>query len=844
MGSGAENYIYALGQVNSAASVMGEDIAKKTGLKYRNVTDTDYLQEILTKDDNNIIAVFFDSLTTDMIKVCNEKCSECENHPLYFCTDSAVVIPGMPDYQENITIIPERDCNNCVVGNLITKAVNEHANKLKSGDNYERSGNYFYSAPFSYFILDDAGFCIDVNRKWIENLGYDRKEVRGRYFGDFISPDSQKLFSDEFSGIQKEGEVNDLRFKLQKKNVDVISVSVDGRAEKNPDGSVKNILCTLRDISKEDMLEWEYERAKKSYLHSYDPMGWLNIDGSIRDANIAATKLLGYSNEELKTMDMWDFYTDIPRAGWKIFLKGLRLKKSIVLDVLLKNSDGLGFPVKINASVLKIKDDELILLHGQETSRIIAQQEVLNRELFRYEKFFSNFQGIVYMSSANGRGIFVKGLTEKITGYREEDFLNGEINWMKLIHPDDFKIIKNSSHEIQNFEGFNKVVDYRIITKSGDIRWVRDSVQNYISEDSVPLVSGFIMDITDQKRAEDELKRKEDRYRTLSNASDQVVAVLDDDNNILFINNCFSDYLEKSPEELEGCRLSESDIPGSSGELQEMYEMCVSSGKVLETNFSVNIKGDERVFHLRFTPQKEYGGTCTYLLTGNDITESIRIEKAVLKANQKLKLLSEITRHDTLNCITALEIYEDMLSEELEDELYKGKLELITLLTRQIENIAVFTRDYQEMGENAPRWDRIDRIVKKLEPDVNFSSINIVKPEEKIEIFSDGMIEKVFYTLFDNAVRHGGDDIDTVAISFSDEKGVGIIRVEDNGRGVISENKKEIFLRGFGENTGLGLFLAKEILSITDIEIEEVGEYGVGACFEIKIPPASWRFVS
>ena len=68
------------------------------------------------------------------------------------------------------------------------------------------------------------------------------------------------------------------------------------------------------------------------------------------------------------------------------------------------------------------------------------------------------------------------------------------------------------------------------------------------------------------------------------------------------------------------------------------------------------------------------------------------------------------------------------------------------------------------------------------------------------------------------------------------------IIVEDDGNGVRIEDKNQIFSKGFGRHTGLGLFLSREILSITGITITENGEPGKGARFEIVVPKCMWRF--
>jgi signal transduction histidine kinase len=67
------------------------------------------------------------------------------------------------------------------------------------------------------------------------------------------------------------------------------------------------------------------------------------------------------------------------------------------------------------------------------------------------------------------------------------------------------------------------------------------------------------------------------------------------------------------------------------------------------------------------------------------------------------------------------------------------------------------------------------------------------------------------------------------------------IIVGDNGAGIPNGEKEKIFEKGYGKNTGLGLFLAREILSITGMTIRETGIPGKGARFEITVPPGQFR---
>jgi len=118
--------------------------------------------------------------------------------------------------------------------------------------------------------------------------------------------------------------------------------------------------------------------------------------------------------------------------------------------------------------------------------------------------------------------------------------------------------------------------------------------------------------------------------------------------------------------------------------------------------------------------------------------------------------------------------------------------------------------------------------------------VEIAVTVNRVEIFADPLIGKVFYNLMENSLRHG-DHVTRMSFSVQ-ETGNGITVIYcDNGAGIAAEDKKKLFLKGFGKHTGLGLFLSKEILSMTGITIQENGEPGKGVRFEIMVPKGMWR---
>jgi PAS domain S-box-containing protein len=235
-------------------------------------------------------------------------------------------------------------------------------------------------------------------------------------------------------------------------------------------------------------------------------------------------------------------------------------------------------------------------------------------------------------------------------------------------------------------------------------------------------------------------------------------------------------------------------------------------------------------------------GTTNSIAAIVDITERKRVEEAIELANKKLNLMNNITRHDILNTITGLLGCVDMANATTSPEERIALLTDAKNLTRIIQRQIAFTREYQEVGVHLPLWQNINEVITRMLLNFTNSGLHFNVDLESVEIYADPLLEKVFYNLVDNAIRYG-ETITTIAFYFQiSDKGLFII-CEDDGAGIPQKDKQRIFERGVGRNTGMGLFLTREILGITGISIVENGVSGKGARFEIHIPRGTFRFV-
>ena len=430
---------------------------------------------------------------------------------------------------------------------------------------------------------------------------------------------------------------------------------------------------------------------------------------------------------------------------------------------------------------------------------------------------------------------------ERITGYTAKEFAKEKGLLKKIIHPDDSHALDH--HMTREFTRPQPgAVDFRIIHRNGDIRWIGHVCQPIYNGQG-----GFIgrrasnRDITERKRAEAALQESEHRHAMLLDAIPDMIFVISRDGIYRDFRASEKAALLIPPDQIIGKSIRDT---GFSRELAEEIHQHIL--RAIETNtlqkfeYYLTIPQGIRQFEARIVALNNN----EVLGIVRDITERKLMESALREVNKKLNLLSSITRHDIRNQLLALTAYLELSKETLGDAAKTSEYIIKEeRAANAIERQIVFTKEYQDLGVKDPVWHTVSSCLKLAVTTLPVRDIHVVDEIEGLEIFADPLFEKVFYNLIDNALRYGGPKMTTIRFSHQ-ESGKGLlILVEDDGVGITTEDKKRLFERGFGHHTGLGLFLSREILSITGITITESGEPGRGARFEIIVPEGGFRFL-
>lgn len=181
-----------------------------------------------------------------------------------------------------------------------------------------------------------------------------------------------------------------------------------------------------------------------------------------------------------------------------------------------------------------------------------------------------------------------------------------------------------------------------------------------------------------------------------------------------------------------------------------------------------------------------------------------------------------------------------LLSQRPADDVQHRHLERMVKAIDNMSKVIRFTKDYEGMGTLEPRWQALRTQWDLDSAKFDLGGVSLRFDVEGVEVNADPMLERVFFNLFDNSLRHGGP-VTSIGLSHSTDGQDLLVVYADNGCGVPVAEKESIYEMGYGSNTGLGLFLSQAILGMSGLTISETGRPGEGAHFVTRVPPNRYR---
>lgn len=240
----------------------------------------------------------------------------------------------------------------------------------------------FANVPVPYQSLDETGTLIEVNPAWLKTLGYDRSEVIGRNFKDFLPVEGHDHFTASFPVFKALGEVSDIEFELLKKDCGRILAAFTGKIGYDADGRVAQTHCVFQDITTQRKRDNDLRRLAEAVRKTSDGVVVAEIDGTITYANPAFEEITGYPLEEIMGQNprflksgLQDeaFYRDL----WRTVLSGRRWRGRMVN----RRKDGRRYTA--DCSITPVSDAEGRLVNfvwlTRDITELLKTEERLNQ---------------------------------------------------------------------------------------------------------------------------------------------------------------------------------------------------------------------------------------------------------------------------------------------------------------------------------------------------------------------------------------------------------------------------------------------------------------------------------
>lgn len=388
-----------------------------------------------------------------------------------------------------------------------------------SETNSNEDVHYFYSLlykhyPDAIFTLDKEGNLLEINDKVEKYVGYRRHELIGRNFSSLLKKEYINKVQEYFSHALK-GEIQNYNCDAVHKDGQTVHLSITN-IPINMNGEIVGVFGFGKDQTKLVQREIELTKMTKSLnlaqeiakIGSWD----YDIDTDLVFCSEPLLDFLGVSSKSATVIRYRDLlkmiYHSKERDNFDFqFQRIKRIGGKIDLEYKVQRPDGHIITFRTTAEAKKDKDGNVTRIIGVVND--ISEQVLTENRLKDSEEKFRNISnnldvGIWSMDVPSNKIVYASTALEKITGYNQELFLNGDKTWTDIIHPEDK--INFLQRQSQLLIGRMVNQQYRILMANDEVKWIEDKTFPILNaEGQVIRLDGIIQDISERKQNEERI---------------------------------------------------------------------------------------------------------------------------------------------------------------------------------------------------------------------------------------------------------------------------------------------------------------------------------------------------
>ncbi len=587
---------------------------------------------------------------------------------------------------------------------------------------------------------------------------------------------------------------------------------------------------------------------------------------TFRKVNPAFTSILGYSEKELLERSFLDFvHPEDIKATSDLVKKKLQPGETILnFENRYRCSDGNYRWLEWTSHPVPEQGVTYAIAHDITDSKISENALIENKRLLEETQAIAKLGGWEYIV-ASERVIWTEEVY-RIYGIDPSGVPLDHSAGLDCYVPAHRTILEKASQTAIE-QGVPYDLELQLSSKDGTSRWARIIGQPVIKEGEVLKVTGYLMDITDRKQAEETLRKYE---RIVSTSQDYLVMV---NTEYLFeaVNDSFLKYIDKTREDVVGHPVGL--VIGDkfyAKTFKPLFDKAFE-GQMVYHHFDVVNKGTKILEATFFPMVDENGNVEGAVVNVRDITKTQRLEEQLIQS-QRIESIGRLAggvAHDLNNLLTPIIGFGEMLLEDFDPgDPRKSDLEEITcagLKARDlVQQLLAFSRkqtlEYESvnMNEVVTGFEKLLRRTIRENVDINV----MLNPDIQMVMADVGQIEQVIMNLAVNAAdamplggqltietSHAQLDEEYVEDHQEVEPGQYVmLSISDTGCGMDSRVRKHLFEPFFStkgaQGTGLGLATVYGIIKQHRGHIWVYSEPGQGTIFKIYLPFAESETVS
>jgi PAS domain S-box-containing protein len=671
---------------------------------------------------------------------------------------------------------------------------------------------------------------------------------------NFIHRDDAALLHETFTKAMQSGSIYELEHRVIRPDGSVRVVYDLARPYFDSKGNLLRYIGTTLDITEskkaEEALRESEERFKTIATSTPDHI--IVQDSDLRyifvvnpQLGMTEKDMLGKTDYDILTKDDADKLTELKRQV-------IETGKSVYIETPASNRKGEmdyfsgSYIPRFNA---KGKVSGLIGYFENITARkkaeaALRESEAKANALIKYAP-----TGIYEIDFRTGRFLNVNDAMTTLSGYnREELFAMGP---GALLDDESNKIFTERARRQLAGEKVDPTIEYKVKKKDGSFIFVNLNVAFSKVNPSTVFVIGH--DVTERKKAEDQIRESEERFRALSETSPIGVGVSSADGVLLYANRSYELILGYNPTELTGKKAS--DLYWDPADRQSWVSSMQNGGVVRNVETRLKRKDGTPIWVSINVSPVFYGSMQAVMGTIQDITERKEAEEALKRyaadleiSNKELESFSYSVSHDLRAPLRGIDGFSNALLEDYEDQLdEQGKdyLKRIRsssqLMSQLIDGLLKLSRTAR--AEMCPEKVNLSGIVRSISEDLKQSQLDrnaeFIISQEIIAYGDRSLLDAVLRNLLENAWKFTAKCSETrIEFGVVQQDGKPVYYVKDNGIGFdirYYDKLFKVFSRLHNQNdypgTGIGLANVQRIVRRHGGQIWADSETGKGATF-------------